>query len=152
VELGAPVETVELSLLRALVLQGKHKEAIAEAETAPELPTDQQRIAFLQLKGAAYRAAGQRYAAEAAYREALLIAPKASSVRTDLAATLLELGRADEARTLLNELLADEPKFAAALLLRATIEAREGRRTDAEVTLLDIVATEREHATDRSAY
>jgi len=152
VELGAPVETVELSLLRALVLQGKHKEAIAEAETAPELPTDQQRIAFLQLKGAAYRAAGQRDAAEAAYREALLIAPKASSVRTDLAATLLELGRADEARTLLNELLADEPKFAAALLLRATIEAREGRRTDAEATLLDIVATEREHATDRSAY
>lgn len=143
-DLGAAGTAVQLPLLRSLVGQLKFKEALAQIDAGSPPSTDQDRVAVLALQGAALRGTGDRERAEAAYRAALQIDPSSATVRSDLAATLLELARIDEARTLIAAVLADDATFAPALLLRGNLEAGTGQRSAAEATFQQVIDLERE--------
>lgn len=151
-DLGADAGSITLPLAGALVAESKFDEALEFIRTAAPLPRTADRVALLDLQGAAYRGLGQRDRAEEAYRQALAIDPASMVVRTDLAATLLELRRAEEAGTVIAAVLQDDPTFAPALLVRANLEVRAGRRTEAEQTLGRIVDAEQGKPAHTASY
>jgi putative PEP-CTERM system TPR-repeat lipoprotein len=151
-ELGADSSIVELSLLRALVGQAKFAEALELIETRglPRSASDTGEVAVLQ--AAAYRGLDQAERAIEVYRAALAIDPAALDVRTDLASTLLALGRADEARGLITAVLSDEPNYTPALLLRGGLEAAAVQYAAAEATLQQVVNLEQVAAAPTQRY
>lgn len=151
-ELGADAGSVELPLAGALIAQAKFDAALELIRSTPRPATDPDRVALLGLQAAAHRGLGQRDRAEEAYRQALAIDPSSVPVRTDLAATLIELRRVDEAGTLIAAVLRDAPTFAPALLLRADLEAKAGQRSAAEQTLGQIVAAEQGKPAHSASY
>jgi putative PEP-CTERM system TPR-repeat lipoprotein len=142
VALGAQGTEVRLALARSLVAQRKFKEALEALASAPAAD-GADRAAALAIEAVAHRGLGEREEAEAAYRAALRIDPKSLPIRSDLAATLLEAGRADAARALVDEVLADEPKFVPALLLRGNLEIAAGQTDLAQATFQQAVDIER---------
>jgi putative PEP-CTERM system TPR-repeat lipoprotein len=140
--LGADAAAVDLSLLNALVAQLKFDAALEliSSRGLPRGAGDTAEVAVLQ--GAAYRGLGQAERAVEVYRAALLTRPDAANVRTDLASTLLGLGQADAGRTLVTEVLNDEPDYAPALLLRGNLEATSGQTAAAEATFQRVVDLE----------
>jgi putative PEP-CTERM system TPR-repeat lipoprotein len=138
--LGADANTVRLPLVKALIAQQKYEEAVAQLESSPDLATTAE---ALSLQATALRGLGRREQAEAAFRAALRLDPTSSVTRTDFAALLLESQRLDAGRALVDEVLAAEPTFVPALLLRAEVEAATGQTTSAEATLQEVIGLER---------
>jgi len=92
--------------------------------------TFEQAKAFF-LSGLAHHEAGRMEAAERDFSASLSLVPGRPSTLTNLGATLLQLGRADEALVLLEEALDQEPGNPEALGHAATALAELGRRADA---------------------
>jgi len=151
VQLGADPAEAQLLLVRALIAQGKRNEALEQIATGPTLAGADQ-IALLTLQGAAYRGLGDRDRAESAYRSALALDPRSSSVRTELAGLLIESGRTRDAKTIIDGLLAEDPRFAPALLLRGRLESSSGQNAAAEATLQQAVELERANAVRSPTY
>src|SRR5688572_5522900 len=149
--LGADPATVQLPLARALVGQRKFDEALALLAAGPELEGSA-RVDALRLEGIAQGALGRREQAEAAYRAALRLEPASASVRSELALLLLESRRVDAGRALVDEVLADEPDFVPALLLRSDIESAASQPAAAETTLQRVVELERAKPIATAAY
>jgi cellulose synthase operon protein C len=141
-QVGADSSSVHLPLVRSLVGQRKFAEAAAELATGPQLEGSE-RVEQLSLEAVTQLGSGRREEAEAAYRAALRLDPSSSQVRSELAALLLDSGRAEAGRSLIDSVLADEPDFVPALLLRARLEATTGQPGSAEATLQRVVDLER---------
>jgi putative PEP-CTERM system TPR-repeat lipoprotein len=139
--LGADAQSVQLPLVQSLVGQGKFQDALAQLAAGPAV-ADGDRVLALQLEAQAHLRLGAREPAEAAYRAALRIDPQSIEVRTELAALLLESGRANEGRAAIDEVLAEDASYAPALLLRGSLETASGRPADAEATLQRVVELE----------
>lgn len=139
--LGADAAAVQLPLVQALVAQRKFQAAIEQIAAGPEA-TGADRVAALRLEAEARLGLGEREAAEAAYRAALRIEPGSAEARTELAALFADSSRVAEARSLIGEVLTDEPSYAPALLLRGTLEAAAGETQAAEATLQKVVELE----------
>src|SRR5690606_37252895 len=129
--LGFDPAAVHLPLLRAILAQGRYSDALREIDIGPEL-SGEERIAQLQLEGAALRGLGRNPAAEATLRSALELDPDSLAIRTDLAALMLAQNRIEEGRRLVIDVLTDEPTYSAALLLRSMLELGGGRLDEAE--------------------
>jgi putative PEP-CTERM system TPR-repeat lipoprotein len=141
VEVGVDPAVVQVSLLWALVGQGKFAEAVAEFESGPS-QTGAERVAALQAVAAAHTGLGSLDAAENAYREALALGPQSAAVRTQLAATVLEAGRADEARAMIAAVLDAEPEFVPALITRGRLELVARQLDAAEATFREVLRLE----------
>jgi cellulose synthase operon protein C len=149
--LGADASAVHLSLTRALLAQRKYEDTVAQLEAGPEL-AGEARVEAMALKGAALRGLGRREQSEAAYRAALGLAPTSPQVRSELAALLLEGRRINEGRALVEKVLADQPDYVPALLLRADLESVTGQPAAAEATLQSIVELERNGVAPTAGY
>jgi cellulose synthase operon protein C len=136
--LGADASRVQLPLVKALVGQGKFDEAVAQLGSGPQLEGSDH-VEALSIEAVAQRGLGKREQAEAALRAALRLAPDSAQVRTELATLLLETQRTQAAGTLVDEVLADEPDFVPALLVRANLEVTTGQPSAAEATLQRVV-------------
>jgi putative PEP-CTERM system TPR-repeat lipoprotein len=130
-----------LPLAESLIAQRKFEEALAELASAPELEGSA-RVSRLSLEGAAQRGLGRREEAEAAYRAALRVDPTSAQVRSELAVLLMESQRAEAATSLVGEVLADQPDFVPALMVRASLEIAAAQPTAAEATLQRVVELE----------
>jgi putative PEP-CTERM system TPR-repeat lipoprotein len=151
-DLGADAATVDVSLLNALVAQLKFNEAL-ELVSSRGLPRDADDTAEVAiLQGAAHRGLGQVERAVEVYRAALQTHPDAANVRTDLASTLLGLGQTDAGRALVAAVLADEPDYAPALLLRGNLEAGSQQLAAAEATFQQVVDLEKPNAARSQRY
>jgi putative PEP-CTERM system TPR-repeat lipoprotein len=139
---GADPSEVQLPLIQALAGQGKFREALDQVSAGPAVPNDS-RVAELLVEAEAHLALGEREPAEAAYRAALRIEPRSTVVRSGLAALLLDSGRTAEGRVAIDEVLADDPQFSPALLLRGTLEAATRQPAAAEATLQTVIELER---------
>jgi putative PEP-CTERM system TPR-repeat lipoprotein len=148
-QLGADPLAVQLPLVRALVMQRKFADAIAQLEKGPEL-TGSNREALLRLEGAARRGAGDLTRAESAYRAAITLDPRSSAARAELADLLLSANRAEEARGLIDAVLADNADYVPALILRGNLQTAARQYAAAEETFRRVVDLERPHA-QRSA-
>ena len=148
--LGADPAAVQLSLLQALIRQGKFEDALAQVASGPEL-TGSSRAEVLRLEAAALRGLGRREQAEAAYRAALRLDPGSPQLRSELAALLLDGRRLEAGRELIEEVLADDPDFVPALLLRAQLDAT-GQPASAEVALQRVVDLERAKVPSPATY
>ena len=149
--LGTDAASLQLSLVRTLIGQRKFDEAAAQLASGPQLE-GAARVEALSLEAAAQLGLGSREQAEAAYRAALRLDPRSALVRSELAALLLQSGRGEAGGTLIAEVLADEPDFVPALLLRADIDSAAGRAAAAETTLQRVVELERAKPAASGAY
>jgi putative PEP-CTERM system TPR-repeat lipoprotein len=149
--LGADPAALQLPLARALVAQRRFEEAAAQLATGPQLEGSA-RIEALSLEGAALLSLGKREQAEASYRAALRLEPGSPTLRSELAALLLESGRPDAGRALIDAVLADEPEFVPALLLRGDLQSATGQPVAAEATLQRVVDLERVKPSASAAY
>jgi putative PEP-CTERM system TPR-repeat lipoprotein len=140
--LGADASLVHLPLVRSLVGQRKFEEAVTQLASGPELEGSA-RAQELTLEAVAQRGLGRREDAEAAFRAALRLDPGSAQIRSELAALLLDSGRAQAGRDLIDAVLVDEPDFVQALLLRAQLESATGQPASAEATLQRVVELER---------
>lgn len=132
-----------VALLNSLVAQRKFNEAL-QLISARGLPrTDKERVDVVLLQAGAYRGLGQPEAAVEAYRAAIAADPRSPDLRTELAATLFGMGKADEGRALLQAVLDDMPNYAPALLARGGLETAAGQRSAAEATFQQVVDQER---------
>jgi putative PEP-CTERM system TPR-repeat lipoprotein len=152
IEQGASRDTLEVPLLEALIGQRKFDEALAEVASAPPLTASEDRALVLAFEAVAHRGKGANDRAEASYRAALELQPTSATVLTHLASMALDLGHAGDARTQVEAALADDAQYAPALLVRSTLEVREGRAPAAEATLQQIVDRERPRAATSSTY
>lgn len=148
---GGDVASVRLSLVRTLVGQRKFEEALAQLASSTELEGSA-RVEALALEASAQLGLGRREEAEAAYRSALRLDSRSARVRTELAALLLGSRRDEAARTLIDEVLADEPDFVPALLLHADLDFAGGRSAAAETALQRAVEIERARPVASGAY
>lgn len=120
----------ELRLLLARVLLQKNQGASALREAQLELARKTGAEAW-ELVGLAHAACGDIPAAERSLQTALRTAPDSASVRVSLAQLYLGLGRAQESRTLLRDVLAKDAGNTAAMYLLAHIEENSGNTTRA---------------------
>lgn len=111
--------TPEYRKAEALLAMGRPKEA---AELMDQLPTRESPDAeFYRMRGRAFRAAGRVFDAEAAFREALAIAPSDPGLLADLATTLLGQRRLREALPYAREAVSIRPDQTAFYCLVAVI-------------------------------
>ncbi|MEN9786313.1 MAG: hypothetical protein RLZZ299_1577 [Pseudomonadota bacterium] len=113
----------------ALLALGRPRDAVALLETVPD--DGAPGVAHLRLRGRALRASGRVFDAEAAFREALSLAPGEPGLRADLAATLHAQGRHEEALVHAQEACALQPDVYAWHGLRGVIADVLGRRAEA---------------------
>jgi putative PEP-CTERM system TPR-repeat lipoprotein len=133
VQAGIDAASAQVFLVQALIGQRKPDEALEQIASGPALAGPEQ-VRLLALEGAAQRQRKAYGLSETAYRKALELDPAAADIRTDLAALLLEAGRANDARTLVDEVLAANPTFVPALLLRGNLESASRQYGSAEAT------------------
>lgn len=150
-QLGVDPATVQVPLVATLIRQRKLNEALEQIAQGPAL-TGPDRVTLLRLEGAAQRGLRAYPRAEAAYRAALASEPSSAEIRTELAAALLEGGRANDAREIVTAVLVDQPGFVPALLLRGSLEAAGRQYAAAEVTLQQAADLERSNAARSASY
>jgi putative PEP-CTERM system TPR-repeat lipoprotein len=103
---------------RALAAKGKYAEAGAVLDG---ITSEASQIELLTLRGELARATGKPLEALTAYQAALKIEPANMLVRSNLAQTLLELDRYDEAQVEVNKILKPTPRYAQAQYLASLI-------------------------------
>jgi len=150
-QLGADPAAVQVPLVTAVLQQGKYKEALEQIAQGPAA-TGADRVTLLRLEAAAHRGLREYGRAEAANRNALDLEPGSAGIRADLAAVLLEEGRADAARELITAILGDEPSFVPALLLRGSLESSARQYGAAEATFQQAVDLDRGNAARSPSY
>lgn len=138
IELGAPSSSVQLTLLAALMAQGKFSDALATIAAQADLPGTEE-VAVLTIAGMAHRGLGEPAQAESAYRAALDIDPSSPVVRSEYAGFLLDMGRDAEAERLVSAVLNKEPDFGPALVLRGVMDHTAGRYHDAEASFKKVL-------------
>ena len=111
--------TPEFRKVDALLQLGRVDAALDMMERLParEAPT----LDFYRLRGKALRAAGRYFDAEAAWRDALRLAPQEASVLAELAATLHAQKRYQDALAYAREAVALRPEVAAWHCLRGVV-------------------------------
>jgi tetratricopeptide (TPR) repeat protein len=111
--------------VRILLTQKKSQEALKSAEAA--LKTNPNNPDYIYLKGAVEMSLQQYSAAEVDLRKALQLSPRHTGAMSDLAVLLMNVNKKDEARRLLQQVLAINPqdKNAAANLEQLNSEARQ---------------------------
>ena len=108
-------------------------------------------MAVLALEAAAHR--GLAIArAEAAYRAGLAIDPGSLPLRSELASVLLEAGRAGDAQQLIAAVLAEQPSYVPALLLRGSLETSSRQLAAAEATFQQAADLARGDPAQRPGY
>jgi tetratricopeptide (TPR) repeat protein len=111
--------------VRILLTQKKSQDALKAAEAA--LKTSPNNPDYIYLRGAVEMSLQQYSAAEADLRKALQLSPRHTGAMSDLAVLLMNVNKKEEARRLLQQVLAINPqdKNAAANLERLNTEARQ---------------------------
>lgn len=121
-------------------LRDAEDEALAALAAAQEDPESSDVLVEKArgLLASAYRLAGKSREAEGQYRRILEARPENESAAVDLARLLNDLGRRDEARRLVERVLAADPRNGMALAARFLIDEAEGRADAALQTARDL--------------
>jgi len=121
----------ELAFHRGVVAFGEERWDDARAEFDKVVAEDPQDTAALQYLGLIAQETGDYAGAVAAYDRALAVDPSDVDVKVDRASALLELGKPDEAKSALEEVIAESPDHPRANLFLGIANYRTGEYQDA---------------------
>ncbi|WP_394761593.1 tetratricopeptide repeat protein [Phenylobacterium sp.] len=137
-------EADELARARAFYLAGRYGEgARATAEAVARYPDD---YALWNIHGVMLRQLRRPVEALAALERAVVLAPREVGARVNRGSVLLDLGRADAAKAVFAELLADDPANPAHLVNLARALARLGEAAGAQMHIRQALALKPDHA------
>jgi putative PEP-CTERM system TPR-repeat lipoprotein len=130
-ELGADPRLVAAPLAEALLLQGNLQALLDQPAPAADLAAGD-RAKLYALRGIAYLAKQQGAAASEAFQQALALQPGQPQALLGQATQALAENKPDQARQLLDQLLASAPTYSRAWLLSGNLEQSQGRLENAE--------------------
>jgi len=131
VKLGLPSETVQVSIGRALVLQGKYSEVLEEIVVSER--TSEKDMSLLHaMRGGAYLAERNKEKAEAEFQQAIAIMPQSPEGMTGLARLEVMRREYEAARDQLNKVLESTPGHAPAWALLGDLEIIAKNLAEAE--------------------
>ncbi|MEM6333512.1 MAG: tetratricopeptide repeat protein [Planctomycetota bacterium] len=121
---------------KALMLSGQHAQAIFHIDRASQRANDSN-LELLMISAKARELAGQPGAAAQRYERVMSLRPGVPAIQIEYARLLIEMGRADEARPLLEPIVATDPDNAIAKRLLAAATLREpGGNVEAAIATL----------------
>ncbi len=140
VQLAPRTGEARVMLVDVLIAAGKDAEAQKEATflatTLPRIPEPHMQLGRILLKQGKYAEA------EASFRHAMQLSDDMSAAVAGLIDTLIAAGKTPQARLLVQERLAKQPKDAESLLLAARVYSAAGEKAKAEATLKDVLAVD----------
>jgi len=141
-KLGDDPNTVLPTLSRALLTDGKEKEVLALLDEKT-ISNSKVKAQLLVARGTALARARKLDEARSAFQAALQVKPKDGDALLGLANLDLSRGKVDSADAYVKRALKADPGNPRVQAAKGIMEAREGKYTDAEATLLHLLKTHR---------